>query len=147
MWNFYNFWRENSNSDRNQCIIITIVFSLLIFGMKIKIQNFVNVLKNFIWLPSRNHDYFMLLYIQRLIKKKRNQSIFLLLHCFLESFLLQHYALQISYDSGSAIDTWLFLAISKFPTSFHWQLEIWSSGQTNWRTSFLGLDLYNPPMA
>ena len=39
MLHFDNFWRENSNSNRNHCIIIT--KNSFIFGTKIQIHNFV----------------------------------------------------------------------------------------------------------
>ena len=39
MLHFDNFWRENSNSNRNHCIITTKIS--FIFGTKIQIHNFV----------------------------------------------------------------------------------------------------------
>ena len=47
--------------------------------------------------------------------------------------------LQTSKVSGTGIATWPLLANCNFPTCFHWQLVIWSPGQSNWRTSVLSL--------
>ena len=44
MLNFDHFWRENSNSNRNQFIIITI--NSFIFDTKIQIHNFCDFSKN-----------------------------------------------------------------------------------------------------
>ena len=48
--NLDNFWRENSNSNRIQCIIITIIHSFL--ARKFKIHNFAIFSEN--WISGHN---------------------------------------------------------------------------------------------